>query len=274
MKLPIYLLGFIFLVSCNTTIKLAIPTVFKEQATEQHVNGARKKVMTLGTYRTSKIKRGWHVSAPGWGRGFFLENLLLNQFNLQKNELVSKEKDNFRYAVSDGDAVAQVYGKESKLTREYQYKLGTGKGFPGNISQLQESRYIFSALISTDTISSNGSWELLMTNIYDRKKDNDKRIFTHLKQEDDGMATNGTDTIYIRPVSLNNTENSSGKQGKLLFKIHGGYELHTSDGVIAIIDLIGSNVWMYNDLEANDRLIISAISTAIFARRVSNPAWK
>lgn len=273
MKLSIYLLGLLFFISCNSITKLSVPTVFKEQATEQHVNGSKKNKMTLGSYSTSKIKRGWHVSYPGWGRGFFLENLLLNQFGILKNEIIQNEKDKFRFSVTDGKSIAHVFGKEHELTKELQYKLGSGKGLLENFTQLQEYRYIFSALIATDTLSGLDSWELLMTNIYDRKKEKDTKLFTIVRKDDDGLATNGKDTIFIKPVTLKNTEGKNGKQGKLFVKMLGGYELSTSDGVIAIIDIIGHNVWFYNELEAYDRLVISAISTALFARRVNNQSW-
>jgi hypothetical protein len=51
-----------------------------------------------------------------------------------------------------------------------------------------------------------------------------------------------------------------------------GYELATADGVIAIIDLIGRNVWVYNELNRKERLMVAGITTALFARKV-NTNW-
>ena len=53
----------------------------------------------------------------------------------------------------------------------------------------------------------------------------------------------------------------------------GGYEVRTSDGVAAIIDVVGSNIWFYNDLHSKDWLLVSAIATAIFARRLNDVTW-
>lgn len=260
-------------ISCNNTIKLAVPTAFKEQATAHHVAGSKKNKMSFGDFTSSKIKRGMHMSYPGWGRGFFLENLLWNQVGVQKNENVKKEKASFRYTLSDGKASAEVFGKEREMTRSIEYSLTKSKGILNSFEQTQEYQYVFSALIRTDTTAGNKTWELLMTNIYNRDKDPDPKILTIIKPEDDGVVTNGTDSFFIKTVMVKETENANGKKGRFPFKMLGGYEVRTPDGVAAIIDIIGSNVWYYNELESEDRLVISAIASAIFARRVSDVAW-
>ena len=40
-----------------------------------------------------------------------------------------------------------------------------------------------------------------------------------IRPDDDGMATNGKDSIFIKPISLKNTEAANGKQGRLLVKM-------------------------------------------------------
>jgi len=112
-----------------------------------------------------------------------------------------------------------------------------------------------------------------MTNIYDRHAEKDKNIFAHLKQEDDGLVTNGTDTIFIKSLTLKQTELNNGKTGQLPFKVLSGYELSTNDGVIAVIDLIERNIWFYNELDDREKLNISAIATAIFARTIHDAKW-
>jgi hypothetical protein len=259
--------------SCKTALKLSVPQVFKEQATMVHVEGARKRVMTFENFATTKIKRGVHVSYPGWNRGFFLENILLNSIGLQKNEHVIKEKDKFRYTIADGKNKMEVLGKERKLTKSIEYKLLEGAGIFNSFTQLQESRYIFSAMIIPDPAKDTKSWELLMSNIYERKNDPKKRLFPIIRPDDDGLATNGTDTIYIRSIAVNETEGPSEKKGRFPIKMLSGYELSTQDGVVAIIDLIARDLWFYNELGPADKLIIAAITTAIFARRVNDNKW-
>lgn len=276
MKILILLLCTVCVLSCsNQTMKLSIPAAFREQATEYHVKGTKKNKMLFPDLAISKIKRGMHMSYPGWGRGFFLENLLLNEIGVQKTEHVKKEKANFRFSLSDGKHTAAVFGKERELTKSIEYELTEKKSIFNSFEYTKEYRYIFSTLINTSTASGNKTWELLLTNIYEREHDTKKSIFTIIKPDDNGVAVCGQDSLFIRGITVNETEGANGKKGKLPFKLKilGGYEVRTSDGVAAIIDIIGSNVWFYNELESEDRLIISAIATALFARRVNDAAW-
>lgn len=79
MKNTVLIIAFACLTGC-TSIRLAIPDTFRQQATMLHVKGARGNKMSFGQFTTSRIKRGIHLSYPGWGgRGFFLENLLWNK---------------------------------------------------------------------------------------------------------------------------------------------------------------------------------------------------
>ena len=238
----------------------------------QHVSGARGNKMSFDNFATSKIKRGIHVSYPGWNRGFFLENLLLNQAGIQKNEIVRKEKARFRFTLSDGKNEVEVFADEKEVTKKLEYKLIGATGIFSDFQQVQQYQYIFSAAISGDTMHGGKNWELMMTNIYDRKKENDKRLFPILKPDDNGLATNGSDTIFIKTISVKKTE-ISGKTGHLPFKLLSGYELSTNEGVIAIIDVIDRNIWFYNELDAAEKLNIGAIATAIFARKVHDVKW-
>jgi len=273
MWVPVILFCLLFFVSCNTTVKLTIPAAFEEQATMMHVKGARSKKMSFGNFKISKIKRGIHVNYPGMSRGFLLENLVLNKAGLQKNEHVRKEKDKFRFSVSDSSSTWEVFAKETSLTRNLEYNLLDGKSILKNYDRLQEYQYIFSAEIATDSAQGDRSWELMMTNIYDRRNDTVNSLFTIVKPDDNGLVTNGKDTFFIKGISLKKTESPDGKTGWLPIKLLSGYELSTADGVVAIIDLIGHNIWFYNELDGADKLLIAAISTAIFARRVNDVKW-
>ncbi len=273
MKNAAILICGILLVSCGNSIKLAVPAVFKEQATMLHVSGARGNRMSLGNYKSSKIKRGIHLSYPGWGRGFFLENLFLSEVGLQKTEHVQKEKAQFRYSITDGKNNLDIFGKEREITRSIEYKILNAPSIFNSINRIQDHQYIFSAVIQTDAAQGGKTWELIMSNVYDRKKDTSKSLFTVIRPEDDGMATNQKDTIFIRSISLKNTESANGKQGRLPVKILSGYELSTPDGVIAVIDAIDRNIWFYNELSDADKLLVAGIGTAIFARKVNDTKW-
>ncbi len=274
MKNITILLFSITLLSCHTTTRLAIPAVFKEQATMVHVSGSNGNKMSFGNYTSSKIKRKIHSSSPGWGRFFLLENLYLNKFGLQKNEHIEKEKAGFNYTLTDGKNSVEIFGKEREITRSTEYKFLNTKSSNNSFKLTEDYNYIFSAVIATDSLQGGKSWELMMANMNNgRKEMPNNLIFTSVKPDDYGFATNGKDTIFIKPVSTKETESANGKTGRMPIKILSGYELNTKDGTIAIIDSIDSNIWFYNELSDADKLMAAAITTAIFARKVNNTKW-
>jgi hypothetical protein len=63
----------------------------------------------------------------------------------------------------------------------------------------------------------------------------------------------------------------SGKDTKVFGgKMLSGYELQWDGGVVAIIDLLDSNIWFANNLDAKDRIVLSAISSAILLKRMQD----
>ncbi|WP_291914995.1 hypothetical protein [Chitinophaga sp. CB10] len=261
------------LAGCGPSMKLTVPERFREQATMLHVKGAHRGKMSFSNYSTSRIKRGMQLKYPGWGKLFFLDNLVLNQFGISKAETVENEKARFRFSISDGSNTLQVFGAEREVERRHEYSVLNSKSVLNGIGIVQQYSYIFSAKISGDTLNGGRNWELLMTNLYDRKASQDKNPIALIKQEDSGLATNGTDTIFIKPLSIRKTELSNGKNSKLPFKVLSGYELSTPGGVIGIVDLIDHNIWYYNELDNAEKLNISAISTALLARQVNDAKW-
>jgi hypothetical protein len=258
----------LFLASCNQQTRLAIPTVFSEQATMMHVKGARGNKMSMEGFSISKVKRGiqWFSGSTSEKSEFSLENLLLNQVGVNKSKVTQKSKEKFRFTVSNGKQTMNVQAKETELTSNVTYKGNKDNKSFDIYNRLQEYSYIFSAIIDIDSFAKGKSWELLMTNLYDRRTDTVKGLFTIMRPDDNGLATNGKDTIFIKGVAINKTVSANGKEHVWPANMLGGYELSTGDGVIAIIDVYGRNIWFYNELETADRLIISAIGTAIFAR--------
>ncbi|WP_146616262.1 hypothetical protein [Chitinophaga dinghuensis] len=260
--------------SC-TSMKLAVPEAFKQQATMHHVNGARGNKMSFANFKTSKIKRGVHVIYPNWGRGhgFFLENLVLHRMGIEKSETVENEKTRFRYSLSDGNNQVNIYANEMQVTVKHEYNTTNYIGIFSSFEKLQQYNYVFSAVIRSDSAQDSRDWELVMTNLYDRQAQRDNNPFTFISREDKGLATNGQDTIFVKPLSIRKTETTNGKPGKLPFKVMSGYELSTSGGVIGIIDMIDRNVWFYNELDNTEKLHLTAIATALFARKVHDVKW-
>lgn len=272
MKIITGLIVSLIFTSC-TTMKLAIPDAFKKQATAWHVEGARKNKMKVGTYSTSKIKRGLRISSSKGGNSFSLENLLLSHAGFLNLENIANERAKFRYSISGQKSTAEIFGREQELTRSSGLYAMKSNSILNDLRQIEQHEYIFSAQIKTAGVENTGTWDLVMSNAYDRQKDSVKSLLTYVPPDDNGIATNGQDTIFIKPVSIRNAEGPNGKTGKFPFKMLSGYELSTADGVIAIIDLIDKSVWLYNELEEKDRFIIAVITTALFARKVNDTKW-
>jgi hypothetical protein len=258
--------------SC-TTIKLSIPAVFREQATVFHVSGAKKNRMSFAGYKTSRIHRGMHVTYPGRSGDYVPENILLNKVGLQKDVTVVNERAGFRYTLFDGDKSMEIYGQEKSSKRSTEFSIMHSASPLSSYKRPEESKYIFSSVIKIDTGTNSRNWDLVMSNFWERENDPVKSIFTFIPRDDYGYASNGTDSIFIHPISLRNTESANGRQGNLPFRMLSGYELSTNDGVIAIIDLIHADVWLYNDLDEKDRLMVAGITTALFARKVNETQW-
>jgi hypothetical protein len=238
-----------------------------------HVNGSGSKQMSFANFSTSRIKRGRHVSYSGNDPFFSGENMLLNQFGIMKSEGTVKVRAKCSYTLTDGKNQVKVYAEEKELTRHLVYQRINRTDLFSSYDQLQQYNYLFSAIISTDTTQNSKNWVLQMTNFYDRAAERDNNPLAHRKLGDNGIVTNGTDTIFIKPVKIEKTVMPNGKEAQIPFKLLGGYELSTPDGVIAIIDMIDQNIWFYNGLDAAEKLNISAIATAIFARKIHDEKW-
>jgi hypothetical protein len=259
--------------SCKPVVKLSVPEVFAKQATAFHVQGSHKNKMTVGPYSTSRIKRGINIGTPTKERHPFFDNLVLNMAGIEKKENTVNEKAKFRYALFNANNKIEVYGQEKKVTRSTSYSMVKNNSFINGIEQVDHNSYVFSAIIKADSLPNPPNWELLMTNLYDRDQDTAHTLFPLIRPEEMGVATNGTDSIFIKSISLQHTTGKDGKERKLPFKMLSGYELSTPDGVVAIIDLFNSDVWLYNELEEKERLILTGITTALLARKVNNTKW-
>jgi hypothetical protein len=267
MRIILILFISLSLFSCSRSVmKLSVPTVFKEQASSVHVKGARKNKMSFGEFTSSKIERGMHVHSSRSSGDFFPENLLLRHLGASIEESESSERARFRFSLSNGSTALRVLAKERAYSYSIDYNIQKAV-LPG-IEQLQEYSYIFSAVITSDSLAGSKAWSLIMTNVYNRDRDPEKKLFPLVKPDDNGLASNGEDTIFIKGIALKKVERRDGSMASFPIKMLGGYELSTTDGVVAIVDIIDKNIWFYNELGPRDKLLISTIATAIFARRV------
>lgn len=269
-RLFVFIMMLLFAVSC-TTIRLAVPAQFRAEATQLPVKGLQgfsgKKPVEFGTYHTSRIRRGWNTTSFKKGfAGASAEALLLTAFAIPNDRLYSNQRTKYQYFIQDGRLGAEVFCQE-QLQKEV-LDVQTGVDWLGDFSRTEQSLYTFSALLLPYGPQEDKPWVLRFSTHYDRQKDTARKILDMPYLEETGWATNGKDTITVRSLRVNHVTTKKGTEAKLPFKIPTGYELRLDEGLIAIVDAFGKNVWLYNGLDAPTKLIAAALSSALLLRNV------
>ncbi|MCU7552343.1 hypothetical protein OCK74_24705 [Chitinophagaceae bacterium LB-8] len=264
----------IMLVSC-TAVKLSVPSQFSSQATKMPVKGINgwkvNQQLSFGNYQTSKIKRGWDFTSSLQYTKFRIrpEEALLKVFDINTDNNINTQRSRFQYTIEDGNLVAEVYATEKFKEKQLVYK--SNNPWIGDASKTKQYEYAFTAAIVPLTIKNENPWSLVLINKYDIAKDTAHRLFDRPYVEEEGYATNGKESIAIRPLRIENVTTQSGKNTKVLGgKMLAGYELQWDRGVVAIIDILDHSVWLQNSLEPADKLILSSISSAILLKRMQD----
>jgi hypothetical protein len=270
-----FLAPLIILLSSCTAVKLSVPAAFSEQATKMPVKGVNgwkiNQQLSFGNYKTSSIKRGWDFTSSVQYTKFNInpEEMLLRVFDIDTDKRRENQRSKFRYMIEDGNLAAEVFATEKFNERELVYK--SNNPWLGNASKTQRYEYAFSAAILPLTATNNEPWSLTMINRYDADKDTARRIFDRPYVEEEGYATNGKENIAIRSLRIEKVTTKSGKDTKVFGgKMLTGYELRWDDGVVAIIDIMDNNIWLANNLDAPDKLILSSIASSILLKRMQD----
>lgn len=270
-----FLAPLIFLLSSCTAVKLSVPASFSEQATKMHVKGVNgwkiNQHLSFGNYRTSSIKRGWDFTNSVQYTKFSInpEEMLLRVFDIDTDKRRENQRSKFRYLIEDGNLAAEIFATEKFNERELVYK--SKNPWLGDASKTQRYEYAFSAAILPLTASNNEPWSLTMINRYDAEKDTVRRIFDRPYVEEEGHATNGKENIAIRSLRIDKVTTKSGKDTKVFGgKMLTGYELRWDDSVVAIVDIMDNNIWLANNLDAPDKLILSSIASSILLKRMQD----
>ncbi|GGH78537.1 hypothetical protein HNQ91_003839 [Filimonas zeae] len=274
MKRIIYIstLFVIVLTSC-TTVKLAVPEQFSSQSTSMHVKGLNgwmvNQKLSFGNYYTSAVKRGWNVSSTGTDRpsGVTTEDRLLKMFNVEKSNVTLNQKNKYQFTVQDGNQSAEVFCIE-KVTKE-QLVVKTNTWW-GDTHQTKNYQYSFSAAILPLKVKEDAPWQLVLYNNYDRNKDTAHHFFDLPYLEEEGYITNGTETIHIKPLRIQQFVRKDGREAKFPVRMMSGYELRIDDGVVGIIDSFDNNIWMYNELDSDTKLLLAAVSSALMLRKIQD----
>lgn len=271
MKQKHLLIPLLFLLSC-TAAKISVPPTFSSQATRLPVKGLNgwmiNQKLQFGNYSTSPIKRGWDFSSSTQYTRLSLDpqTMLLRVLNVDTDVRKLKEKNKFQYTLQDGNLVAEIFATEKFTEDQLVYK--SNNPFIGQVNATRKYDYSFTAAILPLIVNNNDPWSVVLMNRYDAVKDTARGLFSRPYVEEEGYATNGKETITIRPLRLDNVTTKNGKQTKVVGgPLLSGYELRWDNGVVAIVDLLDKQIWLANNLDAGDKLILSSVATALLLKR-------
>lgn len=270
----ILIAALVIFTSC-TTAKLAVPTQFSSQATRYPVKGLNgwmiNQQLSFGTYQTSKIKRGWDFTASVQYTKFRMspEEALLKVFDINTDKGTNYQRNRFQYTLTEGGLEAEIYATEKFQEKQLVYK--SNNPYIGNASKTARYEYSFTAGIVPLGQPAEQPWSLVLINKYDIKNDTARRLFDRPYVEEEGYATNGKDNIAIRPLRIEKVTTASGKETKVFGgKMLSGYELQWDGGVVGIIDILDNSVWVYNDLQPKEKLVIASVASAILLKRMQD----
>lgn len=275
MRFSIISFALVLAFSSCTAVKLAVPEQFSSQATKMPVKGLQgwqiNQQLNFGPFQTSKIKRGWDFTYGMQHTKFNLkpEEMVLRVLNIETDKRNINQKGKFQYSIQDGNLIAEVYATEKFSEKQLVYK--SNNPYLGNASKTNKYEYAFTAAILPLTAKDNEPWSLVLINKYDVAKDTARKLFDRPYVEEEGYATNGKENIAIRPLRIEKVTTKGGKDTKVFGgKILSGYEIQWDGGVVAIIDILDNNIWLANNLDAHDKLILSSISSAILLKRMQD----
>ena len=179
------------------------------------------------------------------------------------------QKGKFQYTLEDGNNMAEIYATEKFHEKQLVYQ--SKNEWIGNASKTQKYEYAFTAAIVPLTVKEEQPWSVVLMNRYDVADNKNKGIFERPYVEEEGYATNGKENIAIRPLRIEKMTTASGKETKVFGgKLLSGYELRWDNGVVGIVDILDNNVWIYNDLEPKEKLILASISSALLLKRMQD----
>ena len=195
--------------------------------------------------------------------------MLLKVFEVDTDKRNLAQRNKFHYTLEDGNNMAEIYATEKFSEKQLVYK--SNNPFIGNVSKTNRYEYAFAAAIVPLTNKNEEPWSVVLINRYDAAKDTNLNLFKRPYVEEEGYATNGKENIAIRPLHIEKVTTKSGKDTKVFGgKLLSGYELQWDGGVVAVIDLLDNNIWLYNDLEPTEKLVLSSVASAILLKRMQD----
>jgi len=267
-----------FMAACTTTkMHMTVPEKFEEQAERLPIaglvnNGAGRKPISFGVYKTSRVKRGWSVTSGSIDRNtkVTLEERLMKVLNIGIMNTTSTQKDRFSFSITDGQISAQLFGIERRVKEEVRFNNSRSQLLNGfGMNSLEKNfQYSFSAIIDVHSVAFSGTWNMLLYSNYDYTQKS--KIFDHKDIREEGLLTNQQDTVFIKAIKAQSFITDKGEEQRLPFAVSSAYEFRNEDGVYAIIDTWGKILWIYRELDDATKLVISAAASSIILRRVTS----
>ncbi|ULQ56715.1 hypothetical protein KJS94_00715 [Flavihumibacter rivuli] len=265
-------IGLVFGLFACTTVKVAVPQQFSSQATAMKVKGLQgmmiNQKISFGEYASSNVKRGWDFSSSMQASriSFRWQDQLVKIFNIQTDNKTLNESNKFQFTLGDGKQETAVFAMEKFNEKQLVYK--SGLPVIGDVAQTKNYQYSFSAAIMLLSGQVREPWQLVLVNRYDAKADTAKGLFDRPYVEEHGYASNGDVTFTIHPLRISSYENPKGKDVKVLGgPMFTGYELKVDNGVVAVVDIIGEQVWLLNDMDPTYRIVAASVASALMLKR-------
>lgn len=256
------------MIACTSNLKLQVPENFSNKSTGMKVSGSKgvgfKKKIAFGDYSSRDLRQGWSFTGTSWNSGpiFSPERYFLRQLGILKKNYIVKEKSKYHFSLQRGSYFFRIFCLENRLTKTS--KLSVPE--IGNLNNTNRQLYHFAALI-LDSTAGSASWNMSLS--YDREM-TDGAFLSFLRQgipEEQGYLTNGQDTIKIRQLRISKSVKNTHTEGRLPFKLVGGYEFRIHEGVVGIVDTLQQVIWIYNDLPDNIKMILASGASALLLRK-------
>jgi hypothetical protein len=268
------LIAIVTITSC-TTAKLPVAEDFSAQSTKMPVKGLNgwmlNQQLTFGNFQTSKIKRGWDFQGSLQYTKFSIrpEEAILKVFEIDTDNKRLKQKNKFQYTIEGENAIAEVYATEEFTEKQLVYK--SNNPWIGSASKTKNYNYAFTAAIVPLTTKNAHPWSLVLINTYDINKDTNRKIFGRPNVQEEGYATDGTESIAIAPMRVDKVAGKEGKETKVLGgNLLGGYQMSIDNKPIAIIDILDNSIRIANNIEQAKKIVVSSIASAILLKRMQD----
>lgn len=267
-------LSILLLFTACTAVKLQVPEAFKQEAESMPVKGVNgwmiNQQLHFGPYKTTNVKRGWSLEKSAQWTKWRMnpEEVLLRVFDIHTDRKKLSQHNRLQYAISDSTRTAEVFATEDFKENQLVYK--SNNPYLGSANSTNNYQYAYAAAIVPFGLAADDPWSLVLIARYDRKKDTARRLFDLPYVEEEGYATNGKESIAIRPLRLEKASNKSGKDLKMAAPLLSGYELHWDGGLVAVIDILDNQVWLHRELDGDDRFILSALASAILLKKIQD----